>query len=116
MPRIGRRLTAKQMTAFTRVSTRAKRLFTRLMEGHFYPIEFGNESAAWIELVEAGLVARGGRIKIMVAAYVPAGTKPFVCETFPTWPPMVIGEPKAKRNKLKDAIFHPDDGRARVCK
>jgi hypothetical protein len=86
------------MAAYCKVSTPAKRLFTRLMEGKFYPVQWGNESRYWLELQAAGLVASGGRISVMRAAYVPVGTKPFVCETFPTWPPLAAaGDIRPKR-------------------
>jgi hypothetical protein len=55
------------------LSTRAKKLLERIKAGHFYPAYHPATPKAMEELIAAGLVKRGGRASVYVAAYVPVG-------------------------------------------
>ena len=65
------------------LSKRAEKLLERLKSGDFYPCHASDTPKAMQELIDAGLVARAGRVEIIRACYVPAkGYTPYREEVF----------------------------------
>lgn len=80
-------VTTEEAFALAKLSHRARSLYARLREGEFYesnggPIEQDPRiPRAMQELVDAGLAARAGRVKVICSAYIPVGYfKPFEWE------------------------------------
>lgn len=69
-----------------KLSKRAIALLRRLYRGAWYPTFDKAPPAAMKELLDAGLVVSGGRVKTIIAAFVPKGTKAFELEAIPKEP------------------------------
>lgn len=71
------------------ISKRATDLLKRIYDGRWYAAH-GRTPKAMAELVAAGLVVQGGRVRQIAACYVPPGTIPFQCETMPEPPKWLV--------------------------
>lgn len=65
------------------LSPKAQKLWKRIQHGAWYSTSSPRTPAAMQELIEAGLVVTGGRVKSMESCFVPKGTKPFKLERYP---------------------------------
>lgn len=73
----------KEAKLLASVSARARKLFTRVRNGHWYGAHADDTPKAMKELVDAGLVRASPRVAVIATAFVAHNHRPFKIDTAP---------------------------------